>query len=141
MKTWIIAVLSLIAVFFIAGCESNIEEYLKQEPVMSQAYEDISPAEVKKRLGTEKGTILLDVRTSEEYAEKHIPGSILIPVDVLENEAEGKLKDKNATIFVYCRSGRRSVTASEILVKLGYKKVYNLGGIIDWPYETESGNR
>ena len=43
------------------------------------------------------------------------------------------------TIFVYCRSGRRSVTASEALVKLGYTKVYNLGGIINWPYETENG--
>lgn len=41
----------------------------------------------------------------------------------------------NATIFVYCRSGRRSALAAASLVKLGYTKVFDLGGIIDWPYE------
>lgn len=79
------------------------------------------------------------MRTKEEYAEKHIPGSMLIPVDALEKEAPSKLNDKNATILVYCRSGRRSVAASEVLVKLGYTNVYNLGGIMDWIYETKSG--
>lgn len=102
-------------------------------------YTNIKPEEAKKRLKSEKGIILLDVRTQEEYDEKHIPNSLLIPVEVIEKEALEKLTDKNATIFVYCRSGRRSVIASEALVKMGYTKVYNLGGIIDWPYETESG--
>lgn len=102
-------------------------------------YSNIKPAEAKKRLESEKGIILLDVRTQEEYAEKHIPNSMLIPVDVIEEEAPAKLTDKNAVIFVYCRSGRRSAAASEALVKMGYTGVYNLGGIIDWPYETESG--
>ncbi|MCX7746196.1 MAG: rhodanese-like domain-containing protein [Clostridia bacterium] len=102
-------------------------------------YTDINPQEAKKRLESEEGIILLDVRTQEEYEEKHIPGSLLIPVDIIEKEAPSKLTDKNANIFVYCRSGRRSITASEALVKMGYTKVYNLGGIIDWPYETASG--
>lgn len=103
------------------------------------SYSNIAPEDAKKRIESEKGIILLDVRTQEEYAEKHIPNSLLIPVDVIEKEAPSKLTDKNAVIFVYCRSGRRSVTASEALVKMGYTKVYNLGGIIDWPYATESG--
>jgi len=64
---------------------------------------------------------------------------MLIPVDVIETEAPVKLTDKNAEIFVYCRSGNRSVTASQALVELGYTNVYNLGGINDWPYETEAG--
>ena len=102
-------------------------------------YQNISPADAKKRLESEKNIVLLDVRTVEEHTEKHIPGSMLIPVDVIEKEAESKLKDKSAPIFVYCRSGRRSVTASESLIKLGYTNVYNLGGINDWPYETEAG--
>jgi rhodanese-related sulfurtransferase len=49
------------------------------------------------------------------------------------------LTDKEKVIFVYCRSGNRSTTASNILAELGYTKVYNLGGINDWPYEVESG--
>lgn len=103
-------------------------------------YKNINPEEAKKRLGSEKGIVLLDVRTPEEYTEKHIPGSLLIPVDEIEKDAYEKLIDKNAVIFVYCRSGRRSATASEALVRMGYTDVYNLGGIIDWPYETVSGN-
>lgn len=100
-------------------------------------FRNISPHEAKRWLDEEDGIILLDVRTQEEYREKHIPNSVLIPVDVLEKKAIDELKDKSSTIIVYCRSGRRSVTASEILVKLGYTNVFNLGGILDWPYETK----
>ncbi|MDK2820498.1 MAG: hypothetical protein PWP31_463 [Clostridia bacterium] len=78
------------------------------------------------------------MRTPEKYKEKHIPGSILIPVDKLQQKVETQIKDKNATIFVYCRSGNRSITTTKILVKLGYTNVYNLGGIKTWQYETES---
>lgn len=101
----------------------------------------ISPAEAKKRLETEKGIILLDVRTKAEYQEKHIPKSTLIPVDVLENEANSKIPDKNSEIFVYCKSGGRSARAVKILKKLGYTYINNLGGIMSWPYQTVSGNR
>jgi len=98
---------------------------------------NITPADAKKRLDADKNIVLLDVRTAEEYAEKHIPGSLLIPLDVIETTVTQKIADQKTTIFVYCRSGRRSVTAAESLVKLGYTDVYNLGGIMDWPYEVE----
>jgi phage shock protein E len=101
----------------------------------------IELSDAKKRLDTEKGIILLDVRTREEYLEKHIPKSTLIPVNVLGNEAIRKLPDKSAEIFVYCRSGSRSAMAVKILTKLGYTHIYNLGGIVKWPYETVSGNK
>lgn len=101
----------------------------------------ITLAEAKKRLDTENGIILLDVRTRDEYSRRHIPNSILIPIDVLESEAGKKLTDKNAEIFVYCAGGSRSSRAVKTLAKLGYKRVYNLGGIASWPYETVSGNR
>lgn len=100
-------------------------------------YKNISATEAKKILDAQEGAILLDVRTKEEYEERHIPGSILIPLDVLGSNAEIKMPDKNATILVYCRSGRRSISASEILTRLGYQNVYNMGGIIAWPYEVE----
>ncbi len=101
----------------------------------------ISPAEAKKRMETEKGIILIDVRTQNEFIQRHIPNSTLIPVNTLENEASKRLPDKNADIFVYCASGSRSSTAVSILSKLGYTKVFNLGGIASWPYETVSGNK
>ncbi|WHH61486.1 rhodanese-like domain-containing protein [Petroclostridium sp. X23] len=106
----------------------------------SNKYQKISPSEAKQRLEEEEGIILLDVRTEEEYQEKHIPQSVLIPLEILEKEMQDKIPDKNTVIFVYCRSGRRSANASEILVSLGYTNIYDLGGIQDWPYDIEKGD-
>jgi len=104
---------------------------------MQPGYINISPQDAKEQLENDEDIILLDVRTKSEYSEVHIPGSVLIPLDELKEAAEGILTDKETKIFVYCRSGRRSITASKILLELGYANVYNLGGIIDWPYERE----
>jgi rhodanese-related sulfurtransferase len=101
----------------------------------------ISAAEAKRKLDTQKGIILLDVRTKDEYIKKHIPKSTLIPVNVLEKEVTRKITDKNTEIFVYCQSGSRSAMAVKILAKLGYTNINNLGGITAWPYETVSGNK
>lgn len=103
--------------------------------------QSISLADAQKRLETEQGIILLDVRNPDEYRQKHIPNSILIPLNVLANEASKKLPEQNAEIFVYCASGSRSRVAVKTLMKLGYANVYNLGGIAQWPYKTVSGNK
>lgn len=108
-------------------------------PAPPAEYRIIRPAEAKKRLEAEPGIILLDVRTPEEYLEQRIPGSILIPVEQLEQAVQDKIPAKNATIFVYCRSGRRSKIAANTLIGVGYTDVYDLGGIIDWPYAKETG--
>ncbi len=68
--------------------------------------------------------IIVDVRTKEEYDTGHIKDSINIPVDDIESRINEL--DKNKTILVYCRSGRRSTTAYNILKDKGYKS-YNLG--------------
>ncbi|MBU3113451.1 rhodanese-like domain-containing protein [Clostridium lacusfryxellense] len=101
------------------------------------SFTNIIPQDAKKRLDSEEKIILLDVRTIEEYEAGHIKGSTLIPVDNLKKESENSLKDKGMPIFVYCRSGSRSLKAANILIKQGYNKVYNLGGINDWPYDVE----
>ena len=101
----------------------------------------LAPSEAKKRLDMEKEIILLDVRTQEEYVENHIPRSTLIPLNVLAKEASNKLPDKQATIFVYCRIGNRSRAAVKILLKQGYTNVFDLGGIMRWPYKTVSGRK
>lgn len=111
----------------------------EQSPAEVVQPESISPEEAYKRLESEEDIILLDVRTQGEYEEQHIPGSILIPVNDLEKRAEAELTDKDADIIVYCASGKRSSSAANILAGLGYSKVYNMGGIMDWPYEVESG--
>jgi len=79
---------------------------------------------------------LLDVRTVEEFNGGRIKGAMLIPVDELGARAEKELPEKNVPIVVYCRSGVRSARAAQILAELGYTDIYDLGGIINWPYET-----
>lgn len=71
-----------------------------------------------------KGSVLLDVRTKEEFKEGHIPGSVNIPLDKLANAQF----EQNAAIFVYCQSGARSNRASDYLKSHGLE-VTNLGGI------------
>ena len=100
-------------------------------------YMNITAQEAKQIMDREEGYIILDVRTQEEYDQGHIPGAIVIPNTEIEARAEAELTDKNQLILVYCRSGRRSKLAAEILVDLGYTNIKEFGGIIDWPYETE----
>ncbi len=100
-------------------------------------YMNITAAEAKEIMDSQEGYIILDVRTQEEYDEGHIPGAILIPNTEIEERAEEELTNKDQMILVYCRSGRRSKMAAEILVELGYTNIREFGGIIDWPYEVE----
>ena len=89
----------------------------------------------------DKKYVFLDVRTMSEYIMEHIKGAISIPLDELDRRAKKELPNKTVTIFVYCHSGARATSAVKLLKQLGYTNVQNLGGIINWPYETESGMR
>ncbi len=100
-------------------------------------YMQITAEEAKQIIDSDEDYIILDVRTEEEYAEGHIPDSLLIPDYEIEEKAEEMLTDKEQTILVYCRSGNRSKDASEKLAQMGYTDVREFGGINDWPYEVE----
>lgn len=108
----------------------------KENDVPSRAYQKISPAEAKAIMDDGSPHIVLDVRTADEYGQGHIPGAILIPDTELASRAEAELPNKDETILVYCRSGRRSAAAAEQLSSMGYTQVFDFGGIVDWPYET-----
>ena len=124
-------ILILLAVVLLTACSN------KNENNQEAAYMNITAEEAKQIMDTETGYIILDVRTQEEYDESHIPGAIVIPNTEIETRAEQELTDKGQMILVYCRSGRRSKQAAEILVTLGYTNIKEFGGIIDWPYEVE----
>jgi len=75
--------------------------------------------------------MLLDVRTPEEYAEGHIAGAKLIPVQVLSEHLNDVPKDKQ--VYVYCHSGARSARASKLLAANGFSHIENMeGGIVAW---------
>lgn len=75
--------------------------------------------------------MLLDVRTPEEYAEGHIAGAKLIPVQVLAERLAEVPHDKQ--VYVYCHSGKRSARASKLLADHGFTNIENIkGGIVAW---------
>ena len=120
----------LMALLLLAGCGAQSEE---------STYRQINVEEAAAMMEEESSYIILDVRTAQEYSEKHIPGAINIPNEPIGTEDIPELPDKEQLILVYCRSGNRSKQASEKLVKLGYTNIVEFGGINDWTGETVSG--
>ncbi|MFV0497019.1 MAG: redoxin domain-containing protein [Candidatus Fimivivens sp.] len=123
------------------GAEQAAEQKNVSWCTMDPVYSKIDAENAKQMMDEflemeDRSYVLLDVRTQEEYQEKHIPGAVLIPDYELARRAQAELPDKRQVIFVYCRSGRRSEAAAKELVAMGYNHVYDMGGIIDWPYET-----
>ena len=82
--------------------------------------------------------VRLDVRTANEYAQGHIPNALLIDVTQADymQKAE-QLLPKDKTIALYCRSGRRSKTAAQLLAKQGYQVIELNTGFNSWKGEVE----
>ena len=81
----------------------------------------------------DSSVVILDVRTAEEFKDGHIANALNI--DVKQKKFVKKAKamlPKDRTIAVYCRSGRRSANAAELLAKNGYECVNLYGGILAW---------
>lgn len=103
-----------------SGCNSNTN------------ITSVSASEFQKEIKTDS-VQLVDVRTPQEYADGHIEGAININVqsDNFQQMAVKELS-KDKTVLIYCRSGRRSLKAADILTGLGYKVVNLKGGVIEW---------
>jgi len=102
-------------------------------------YGRLTAKQAHEKLQEDEEILLVDVRTPEEYQQQRIPDAILLPLADIKEKAEETLPDKDAVVFLYCRSGNRSDNAAALLTKMGYSEIYDIGGIIDWPFETESG--
>lgn len=120
IKLAISLILMTMSAMQISGCDNNGD------------IPSVSALEFEKELKA-ASVRLLDVRTPQEFAEGHIEGALNINVqsDDFQQIAEKELS-KDSTILVYCRSGRRSMDAAEILTRLGYKVINLNGGIIEW---------
>ena len=78
------------------------------------------------------GAVLIDVRTPAEVAEGMAPGAINIPLQEIQQRLAEFPKDKD--LLIYCRSGKRSMAASNFLIENGYDKVFNVvGGFLAFP--------
>ena len=114
-------VILLLFVFFLCGCSmtkkedtSNIEPIKITAEQMSETFKD-------------KTYVIIDVRQDYEYNKEHILDAVNIPLGEIETVTQKYAKDTN--IILYCRSGNRSNQAALKLIELGYKNIYDLGGI------------
>ncbi|WP_187388165.1 rhodanese-like domain-containing protein [Seonamhaeicola marinus] len=112
------AVLSLTLI----GCETNAQN----------GFKDLSSEELSEVLQN-KMVQLIDVRTPKEYTAEHIKTSININFFAATFPKEIEALDKEKPVYVYCRSGKRSVKSIALFKEAGFKEIYNLkGGILDW---------
>lgn len=119
MKYFLSLIIVLSSLSFI-GCMGQADQ-LSLEP---KAF----ITELKKDSG-----MLIDVRTPEEFAEGHLSGAVMIDYknETFAQEINKLPKDK--PVYLYCRSGKRSAAARDLMLKRGFKKVVHLnGGIEEW---------
>ena len=121
----------LLTLLILSGCGSSAPK---------NNYQQISMKEAVSIMETEDNYIILDVRTKEEYQEKHIPGAVNLPNETISTADIPELPVKEQLILVYCRSGNRSKQAAKKLAALGYTNIIEIGGINDWTGETVSGD-
>ena len=94
--------------------------------------------EAKSLLDSRPDAVLLDVREEAEYITGHAVDAVLLPVDELTDEtAMDAIPELTTPVLVYCRSGFRSNVAARRLAEVGYREIYDLGGLIGWPYGLE----
>ncbi|MGM0366940.1 MAG: rhodanese-like domain-containing protein [Actinomycetota bacterium] len=106
------------------------KEEAAEEMVTEPEIIPISPETVFEIMENGEDYLLVDVRTEEEYNGGHIEDAKLLPVQELEGRLEELPNDRS--IILYCRTGRRSRNAAEILIANGFEKVYDMGGINSW---------
>ena len=103
-----------------------------------KAIKKVSFAEAKDILDTQPGCVLLDVREEEEYITGHAVDAVLLPVEELTEVSAGEaIPTLDTPVLVYCRSGWRSSAAAHKLAALGYSRIYDIGGLVGWPYGIE----
>ncbi len=120
-----------ISIVLIGGC------IVSETP--TQLIEDITPQEAFTLIQNNQNNpdfVIIDVRTQEEFSSEHIENAVNIDYYSETFRDELNKLDKNKTYLVYCRSGRRSGNALNIMAELDFKEVYNiLNGINGWKAE------
>lgn len=135
-KIYLLLILTLLLVS-LTGCSENDQG--QEGDGTAGAYTWITHDEAAEMMTQDDGHIIVDVRTQAEYDEGHIPGAICIPNETISDVQPEELPDFEQVILVYCRSGNRSSQAAQKLADIGYKNVYDFGGITTWSGEIVTG--
>ena len=133
MKRLILVLLSLL---LLSGCASG--QVTGDEEM---AYTRIDQETAKQMMAVDDGHVVVDVRRRDEYDAGHIPGAILIPNESIGCDSPEALPDYDQIILIYCRSGNRSKQAAQKLAGMGYKNIYEFGGINKWTGDIVTGGQ
>ena len=115
------------------SCQSSAQQNNESQAV----FKNIGIDEFEKMMEDE-GVVVLDVRTPPETAQGMIEGAIELDIKNPDFVQQIQTLDKDKTYLIYCRSGRRSLTACNIMAEQGFSKLYNmLGGYNAWSAEKE----
>lgn len=99
---------------------------------------NISGEEFHRLMQEHDDALVLDVRTAGEYHGGHIPGAVNLDMMDFDFSSKVEAYDKSRPVLLYCRSGNRSYHAGNVMIKLGFEKVYNLAsGLFDWQQQLE----
>ena len=139
VKVLIMGTILTLTLSSLVGCTSKTEDVAKNGKEITQnqetTYKNITGTEAEKIMKDSNDILILDVRDANEYNEGHIVDAINIPVDEVEKRISELESFKDKTVLVYCKSGKRSITASETLVKNGFKDVSNVeDGVSEYEY-------
>ncbi len=108
---------------------------------MAGGYRQIDQETARQMMALDDGHVVVDVRRQDEYDAGHIPGAILIPNESIGCDSPEALPDYDQIILIYCRSGNRSKQAAQKLAGMGYKNIYEFGGINTWTGEIVTGGQ
>ena len=97
-------------------------------------YKKLFPNEALELHLKDDKTMIIDVRTHEEYGTGHIKGSICIPLNSISNNPFSICENKKTPIILYCQRGYKSAVVAQILIEAGYSKVYTIPGIEQHKY-------
>jgi rhodanese-related sulfurtransferase len=120
--------LALSCIALLAACASTATAPGASSPaevIAHQSPREIALSKIK------QGAVVFDARTDEEFQSGHYPNAINVPVDLLEPTLPALESYKDQEIVVYCRSGKRAERLKQGLLKAGFSKVYNAGGLSD----------
>lgn len=124
-RSWlVVAGLALAVTSLLSGCATTSSAASGVTEVDAQGF--LSAA-------AQPGVVIVDVRSPQEYAEGHLPGAVNISVEAADFADRIGQLDPSAPTLVYCRSGRRSTIAADLMTQAGFTNVVNFssGGAAD----------
>jgi phage shock protein E len=93
--------------------------------IVSQRNSTVSTEQARQCLAA--GALVVDVRTPQEFANRHLPNAVNLPLDRLEAGIGSHVTNKSAIVLLHCQSGVRSRSAARQLQAMGYTNAINIG--------------